>query len=297
MVLVVSAIAFFLLSSAGGDALTVLRENPQVSDETVERLRRVYGLDRPMFVRYGTWLSDTATGDLGESISLRAPVSGLVLSRLANTLKLGLSGLFIAVALALALAFLAARWRFTILDRVIEMIVLFSASMPRIVLALLGLLLTVAASGSFFAIRNGSWAALLLAALVLGSPLIALFLGQAHSELSRAMQLPFVRYARAKGLGETAIILRHASRATLNPLLTLFGLSLGSVIGGSVIVESVLGWPGIGALTVSAVRTRDVPLVMGIVLITSAAVWLANSIAEALQLVNDKRLRDSEIDQ
>lgn len=297
MVLVVSAIAFFLLSSAGGDALTVLRENPQVSDETVERLRRVYGLDRPMFVRYGTWLSDTATGDLGESISLRAPVSGLVLSRLVNTLKLGLSGLFIAVALALALAFLAARWRFTILDRVIEMIVLFSASMPRIVLALLGLLLTVAASGSFFAIRNGSWAALLLAALVLGSPLIALFLGQAHSELSRAMQLPFVRYARAKGLGETAIILRHASRATLNPLLTLFGLSLGSVIGGSVIVESVLGWPGIGALTVSAVRTRDVPLVMGIVLITSAAVWLANSIAEALQLVNDKRLRDSEIDQ
>ncbi len=297
MVLVVSAIAFTLLSSAGGDALSVLRENPQVSSETVERLRRVYGLDQPLAVRYGTWLGRMAMGDLGESISMRTPVGNLVLARLGSTLKLGIAGLFIAVGSSLFLAFLAARWRFRLIDRTIAIIVLFTASMPRIVLALLGLLLMVALSDSALAVRSDSWAALLLAAFVLGFPLIALFLGQADSELKRAMQLPFVQYARAKGLGETAVILRHASRATLNPLLTLFGLSLGSVIGGSVIVETVLGWPGIGSLTVSAVRARDVPLVMGVVVISSAAVWLSNSIAEVLQLVNDKRLRNSETDQ
>ena len=100
--------------------------------------------------------------------------------------------------------------------------------------------------------------------------------------------------ARAKGLSESAIISRHASRFALNPLLTILGLSLGGIIGGSVVVETILGWQGVGALMVTAVRARDVPLVMGIVVATTIAVWLGNSIAEILQLVNDKRLRDAE---
>ncbi len=296
MLLVVSAIAFVLLSSAGGDSVSALRENPQVSEQTVERLRSVYGLDRPLAVRYGAWLADLLRGDMGESISLRSPVSRLVFSRLINTLKLGVTGLLIAVGSSLILALLAARLRIKWIDRAISLIVLVTASTPRIVLALFALALTVALAGSAIAIRNDSWAALFLAAIVLAFPLIALFLGQADSELKRAMKLPFIQYARAKGLSETAILLRHALRPALNPLLTIFGLSLGALIGGSVIVESILGWPGVGALMVWAVRGRDVPLVMGVVVISSAAVWLANTLAELLQLVNDKRMRDTEID-
>lgn len=296
MLLVVSMIAFGLLSSAGGDALSALRENPQVSEETIERLRQVYGLDRSLAARYGTWLSEFASGSMGESITLRTPVSSVVFSRLLNTAKLGLVALAMAIAFSLLLAFSAARFRSKLLDRTISLIVFLTASTPRIVLALFALSLTVAVSGSAVAISDGSVSALLLAAFVLAFPLIALFLGQMDSELKRAMGLPFVQYARAKGLSESTVILKHASRATLNPMLTLFGLSLGALIGGSVIVETVLGWPGIGALTVSAVRGRDVPLVMGIVVISSAVVWLGNSLAEVLQLVNDKRLRDTETD-
>jgi peptide/nickel transport system permease protein len=276
--------------------LSALRENPQVSEETIERLRQVYGLDRSLASRYGSWLTGFISGDMGESISLRTPVGSLVFSRLLNTSKLGLAALAIAVGFSLVLAFLAARFRLKLLDRLISLIVLLTASTPRIVLALFALSLTVAVSGSAVAIRDGSTAALVLAAFVLAFPLIAIFLGQLDSELKRAMKLPFIQYARAKGLGETTVILKHASRATLNPMLTLFGLSLGALIGGSVIVETVLGWPGIGALTVTSVRSRDVPLVMGIVVISSAVVWLGNSIAEVLQLVNDKRLRDTETD-
>lgn len=296
MLLVVSVIAFGLLSTAGGDALSALRENPQVSEETIERLRQVYGLDRPLISRYGSWLSGFVSGDLGESLSLRTPVRTLVLSRLLNTTKLGIVALAIAVGFSLLLAFLASRFRWKFLDSLIALIVLLTASMPRIVLALLALSLTVAVSGSAVAIRDGSTAALMLAAFVLAFPLISIFLGQLDSELKRAMKLPFIQSARAKGLSETTVILKHASRAALNPMMTLFGLSLGALIGGSVIVETVLGWPGIGALTVTSVRSRDVPLVMGIVVISSAVVWLGNSLAEALQLVNDKRLRDTEID-
>jgi peptide/nickel transport system permease protein len=103
-----------------------------------------------------------------------------------------------------------------------------------------------------------------------------------------------IRMARAKGLSESVIIRRHASRFALNPLLTVVGLSLGAIIGGSVIVETILGWPGLGELMVTAVRSRDVPLVMGIVVTTCLAVWMGNSVAEIFQLINDKRLRDAE---
>jgi peptide/nickel transport system permease protein len=267
-----------------------------VSEETIERLRQVYGLDKSLTARYWTWLSGFVSGDMGESISLRTSVSSIVFSRLLSTVKLGLVGLAMAVGFSLVLAFVSARFNFKLLDRAVGLLVLFTASTPRIVLALFALSLTVAVSGSAVAIQGGSTAALLLAAFVLGFPLIALFLGQMDSELKRAMKLPFIQYARAKGLSESTVILKHASRATLNPMLTLFGLSLGALIGGSVIVETVLGWPGIGALTVTAVRSRDVPLVMGIVVISSAAVWLGNAIAEVLQLINDKRLRDTETD-
>src|SRR5690606_22001685 len=138
------------------------------------------------------------------------------------------------------------------------------------------------------------WLSTLLAAAALGMPLTAVFLAQLSRGLQEAMREDFVRLARAKGLGETAIILRHAWRAAVNPVITLFGLSIGALVGGSVIVETILGWPGIGALTVTAVQSRDVPLVMGVVLITAIAVWLGNTIAEMLQVVNDKRLRNAE---
>ena len=120
-------------------------------------------------------------------------------------------------------------------------------------------------------------------------------LGLRGAGLRSAMDEPFVQFARAKGLSENAVVLRHASRAALNPTLSIFGMSLGSIFGGSVIVETILGWPGIGALMVAAVRGRDVPLVMGIVVVASAAVWLGNALAEFLQMLNDKRLREAEV--
>ena len=106
------------------------------------------------------------------------------------------------------------------------------------------------------------------------------------------MREDFIKLARAKGLSESAVIFRHAVRPALNPVLTIAGLSLGGLLGGSVIVESVLGRQGLGTLMVSAVRGRDLPLVMGIVLLTSTAVWLGNALGELLQAINDKRIRD-----
>jgi peptide/nickel transport system permease protein len=295
MVIVVSAIAFALLSSAGGDALSTMRDNPQVSAETVERLRTTYGLDQPVTTRYFNWLSGSLRGDMGESLAYKTPASTIIFARLWNTILLGGLGLLFALTLSSILALLAVRYPTSPISKLNGAVVLVSASTPRIVLSLFTLLLIVSLASRGVRLAPGSFGLMLLAALVLSVPLIAVFLAQLQTELAAAMNAPFVQFARAKGLSEPALIIRHASRAALNPLLSIFGLSLGSLFGGSVIVETVLGWPGIGALMVAAVRGRDVPIVMGIVVVASAAVWLGNTIAEFLQLLNDKRLREGEL--
>lgn len=286
----VSAITFALLSAAGGDAFSALRDNPQVSERTIEHLRSVYGLDQPLPTRYGKWLSGAVRGDLGESISFRVPVAGLIWSRFNATLLLGSIALLLALTLSLSLAILSVRYPSKALNAFVELLILLASSTPRIVLALIALALMVRLSGSTSNEAVGSVMLTFLASLTLAIPLIALFLAQAREGLSKAMNEDFVRYARAKGLSEWAVVLRHAVRPALNPFLTLFGLSLGALLGGSVIVEAVLGWPGIGSLIVAAVKNRDIPVVMGVVLLTSSAVWFGNAAAELLQYLNDRRI-------
>ena len=130
----------------------------------------------------------------------------------------------------------------------------------------------------------------LLAALVLSVPLVALFLAQTREGLREALGEEFVRVARAKGLGERRVVFGHAIRGALNPLVTVFGYSLGGVVSGSVIVETILGWPGLGQLSVVAVRSRDVPLLMAVVVVTSTAVLAGNLIADILLRLNDPRI-------
>lgn len=293
MLFAVSAITFGLLSAAGGDALSALRENPQVSEETVQRLSAVYGLDKPVTTRYFSWLGGIARGNLGESFLYKAPVLGLLLARLGNTAILSIVGLLIALLIAIPSAYLIVRTRSRLLDGFADVIVSLAASIPRMVAALVALLFLISISGKTFA-GDRSPVALLLGGIVLALPVIAVVLAQAKGELVRAVDLAFVQFARSKGLSERAVILRHAFREALNPILTIGGLSIGTMVSGSVVVETILGWPGIGSLLVAAVKGRDVSLVMGIVVATSVVVWLANTLAEILQMINDPRVRSAE---
>jgi peptide/nickel transport system permease protein len=290
MVLIVSAVTFALLGFAGGDALTQLRDNPQISEVTIERLRSVYGLDQPLPIRYFRWLSSAVTGDLGESTYFRVPVSGLVWARSVSTFLLGTAAFAIALTFAVPLSLIGVRYQTKIIAALIDLLILLTASTPRIVLSLFALAISVRLTAS--AVDASAAVLFWLAALALSAPLVSNFVAQFHGELQRTMREDFIKLARAKGLTESAVIVRHAVRPALNPLLTIAGLSLGGVLGGSVIVESVLGRQGLGTLMVSAVRARDLPLVMGIVLFTSTAVWLANALGELLQAANDKRIRD-----
>ena len=293
VLVVVSALTFALLAAAGGDALDAMYNDPHVSVEVIESLRASYGLDRPLPMRYARWLTGALRGDLGFSFYYRAPVGSLLPSRFLHTLALGALALSIAWAVALSLGALAARAPHGWADRLSGALVLLASSTPRIVLALLALV--VAARWALFSTAEGSGgggkpARALLAALVLSAPLVALFLAQTREGLREALGEEFVRVARAKGLSERRVVFAHAMRAALNPLVTVFGYSLGGVVSGSVIVETILGWPGLGQLSVTAVRSRDVPLLMAVVVVTSTAVLVGNLIADILLRLNDPRI-------
>ena len=299
MLAAVSALTFALLSAAGGDALTSLAVQPEVSESAVREMRRVYGLDDPAAVRYWRWLSGFARGRMGYSTYFRAPVSAILLPRLARTLLLAAVALGCSWAVALVFGVQAARRPRGWWDRASGVIVLAASSVPRLVLALAAL--AVAARTNLFPIGGAGGSDLspsrvLPPALVLSAPLVALFLAQTRESLREALGADFVRVARAKGLSERAVVFRHAMRAALNPLITIFGYSLGGIVGGSVIVETVFGYPGLGSLGVAAVKERDVPLLMGVVMVTAAAVLLGNLLADVLLRLNDPRLRREDDD-
>src|SRR5215207_8214537 len=174
MILIVSAVTFALLGFAGGDALTQLRDNPHISEQTIERLRSVYGLDQPLPIRYLRWLSSAVTGDLGESTYFRVPVSGLVWARSVSTFLLGMAAFAIALTLAVPLSLIGVRYKSTTLGAFIDLLILVTASTPRIVLALVALAISVQLTSS--ALDQSSPVMFWLAALALSPPLISAFL-------------------------------------------------------------------------------------------------------------------------
>lgn len=298
VLLVVSALTFALLAAAGGDALGELSSDQSASEAALAEMRRIYGLDEPLATRYLRWLTGLARGRMGESFYYHAPVGTIIWPRLWRTLALAAVALALALFISLTLGALAARRRGSWWDHASEAVILLTASTPRIVLALVAL--AIVARTSWFPVGGADTGESLMdfrplrilpPAIVLCLPLVALFLAQAREGLGHALSQDFVRVARAKGLSERAVIMRHALRDALNPLITLFGYSFGSVVSGSVIVETVLGWSGLGSLSVRAVLTRDVPLLMGVVMVTATAVLVGNLFADIMLRLNDPRLR------
>jgi peptide/nickel transport system permease protein len=296
VLLIISFLIFALIARAGGDAVSML-ENPRGSVETIENIRRIHGLDRPLMQRYRNWLAEAARGDLGHSLVLQAPVWSLIRLPLLRTGILATVALLIAWTVSLTLGIAAARRPGSLIDRLCSVIILLASSTPHLALALLALALLystplMSVVGPLTNADAGVWSFRVIPpAIILSVPLIALFVAQTRVAIREALDEEFVRVARARGAPEWMVLLRHALRPAAGPLITVFGLSLGGVMSGSVVVETVLGWPGLGQLTVSAVETRDIPLLLGVTLTAAASVMAGNLAADILQRLNNPRLR------
>jgi peptide/nickel transport system permease protein len=298
VLLIISFLIFALLTRAGGDAVGRL-DNTRASAETLENIRRIHGLDRPLMERYRNWLAGAARGDLGNSLIMHAPVWSLMRRPMLRTGVLAVVALSISWIISLALGIAAARRAGSSIDRLCSVVILLAASTPRLTLALLALafisstpLINVIGATTNSAVGVLSFR-VIPPAIILSVPLLALFLAHTRAAIREALDEEFVYVARARGAPEWIVLLRHALRPAAGPLITIFGLSLGSLMSGSVVVESVMGWPGLGQLTVSAVETRDIPLLLGVTLAMAAAVMAGNLAADILQRLNNPRLRSS----
>jgi peptide/nickel transport system permease protein len=306
ILLAVSCLSMLIIDLAPGDFLTMLRADPQISQASVERMRREFGLDRSWFVQYLMWLKRAVvSGDLGESFSFRTPVRALIVERLANTFLLAFTSSLFAWGLAIPLGIAAAVWRDTWVDRASSAIAFVGMSAPRVLLALLVLFVSVE-TGLFPAGGMKSAAThdllspwrrvldilwhLIPPAFVMGVSGIAEVTRQMRANLLDVLGADYVRTARAKGLREGTVVLRHAVRNALNPLITLFGFALARLLSTSLIVEVTMSWPGLGTLTLEAIRRQDLYVVMATLVMASVLLVVGNLVADLLLAASDPRI-------
>ncbi|HET7621293.1 MAG TPA: ABC transporter permease [Gemmatimonadaceae bacterium] len=307
IVWLVATLTFLLLHAAPGDPVSATLTDPLTPPAVREYWVHRLGLDLPLHQQYWHYLTSVASGGFGFSFPHHRPVSAVLAEALPNTLLLMGVAIVIAFAAGILIGVVQARRKGKPVDWGLGIGSLFFYSMPDFWLALMMLLVFAywlrlfPASGMFDPVMYGfmgPWAraADRLWHLVLPAGTLALLVTAAvarfqRSALLEVAQQDFARTARAKGLGERAVIWRHSLRNALLPVITLFGLALPALLGGSVFVESVFSWPGMGTLTVNAIATRDYQLLTAVVIVTSALVVTGNLVADLLYAWADPRVR------
>ena len=286
----VATLVFFLLHLVPGDPVDALLGETAMPADRVA-LRQALHLDQPIFVQYGHYLSGLVSGDWGVSLVDHRPVLQRIMERTPATAKLALASLLLALLLALPLGYIAARHAGKSQDVAAMGFSLIGVSIPNFWLGPLLMLLFAVGLGWLPVSGMDQPGSMVLPTITLGTALAAVLSRLARSSWLEAMGMDATRTARAFGVSEQRIWWRHAARLAAVPLLTMFALQLGGVLGGAVITETVFDWPGLGLLTIEAIQRRDYPLVQGCVLMIASFYVLANLLADLLALWLDPRQR------
>ncbi|MEX0801943.1 MAG: ABC transporter permease [Candidatus Binatia bacterium] len=318
VLLLISLLVFLLIHAAPGDpTLLLLGEETNTAEIAIAKER--WGLDQPLYIQYFKFLKSAAVGDFGKSFKYSEPVTQVIKSRLPATIELAIFSIIIATVLAIPLGVWAGSRPNSWLDNLGTTFGLFGISMPSFWLAIMLILLmagvlnilptsgrsTYGIAGSeqsgFYILdsimqRNwkGVWDALthiLMPALALGVNMLGILMRVTRSAVLEVMNEEYVTTARAKGLREKNVIWRHVTSNALIPVITVVGLELGTLLSGSIIVETVFAWPGSGSLLITALNARDYPLVTGLVMTYTAAFVMINLVIDGLYAVIDPRIR------
>ena len=315
----VSVIVFLMMSAIPGDPVEIMLGDQQVTEVQRQAIRHDMGLDRPLLERYGHFLSNSVRGNFGISYFHRRPVADVIAERLPATIELTLIALIVALVTAIPLGVLAAVKKNTLFDRAATVTSLMGISLPGFWFGLLLILvfgvtlqiLPVSGRSDFDSnivpithfllidtVLAGNpkafWDALLhliMPALTLGLPMAAILMRVTRTSMLDVLRQDYVMFAEAKGLRPMRVLFRHALKNALIPTVTVAALEVGSLLGGSMIVETVFGWPGLGRLVVDSIFTRDYPLVQAAVLLYALIYVLLNFIADILYTVLNPRVR------
>jgi peptide/nickel transport system permease protein len=282
----------FLLSRLTGDPAELMAP-PGAPEAQIEQTRAQLGLDRPLPAQYADFVSDLVRGDLGDSYFWRQDALDLVLDSLPNTILLAVSATVYAVVVGVSLGLLTAFRHRRLVDRGLTSAAMVGQSLPSFWLGPVLILLFAVEWQLLPASGMDGWKSLILPTITLGSFQLAVLLRMTRASALEALGQDSMRLARAKGAGELRIAVGHVLPTTALPILTLSGLALASLIGGSVIAESIFSWPGIGNLMIRAVETRDFPVVQAVALVFSIGFITINTVVDLLYLVVDPRLRET----
>ncbi|MCZ8535157.1 ABC transporter permease [Psychrobacillus psychrodurans] len=277
--LLITFISFLFARLAPGDpVLSILRvDDVSVTNEQVEQLREELGFNEPLLIQYGHWLTDFVKMDFGNSYITNQPVMEMLWSGLPATLELTAGGLLVMILIAVPLGSLAAIYRGSWIDQVSRVVSLLGAAMPSFWLGLILIDLFAVRFGILPTMGRDGIISAVLPSITLGLAISSVYVRLLRSSLIDSLNQEYIRAARARGLSETRIFFAHALRASLPPVITVFGVSLGSLIGGVVVIEVIFAYPGIGKMVVDAIRGRDYPVIQGYILVMAIIVFLVNS--------------------
>ncbi len=283
ILLCVSAITFSLMHLVPGDSARIIAEKKygeEVSEQTVELVRREMGLDRPIFIQYFSWLGGVFRGDFGESFRTGRPVRDEIWSKLPATAELALAAILVSLIIAIPVGIISAVKQYSLLDSASMVGALVGVSMPNFWLGLLLIL--------FFSVHlewlpvfgRGELKHLILPALTLGTGMAAVTARLTRSSILEVLKQDYVRTARAKGMTEMVVMNRHVLKNSLIPVITVVGLQFGSLLEGTVVVEVIFDWPGIGRLLYDSIFARDYPVIQGCVFIIAAMYVTVNLLVD-----------------
>lgn len=297
VVIGVSILVFVILFQTGDP--TLLMASPDATKEDLEQLRHNLGFDRPIYIQYLDFASDAVRGDFGTSLRQGQPVFDLVIDRVPATLKLALTAFVLSVVISIPVGIISATKRNSLADNAVMGFSLLGQALPGF---FLGIMLIYIFGGKLgwlpsYGQGDGSLVSsikhLILPAITLSTFSLARNARLVRSSLLEVLGLDFVRTARSKGLAERVVMYRHALKNALIPVVTIFGLEFGTLLGGAVITETVFAWPGIGRLVVLAIQQRDFPVVVGAVTVIAIVFVFINLAVDLLYGVIDPRVRYS----
>lgn len=290
VVIGVTVVVFSIMHLAPGDPVQLML-GPEAPAEAAEALRKKLGLDDPLHVQYLRWLSRVIRGDFGESIRGHQPVLEAIWIRLPATLELTLAAMMISLLIAIPAGIISAIKQYSLLDHSCMVGALFGVSMPVFWQGLMLMLIFSFYLGWTPISGRGSISHLILPAITLGTFQAALVARLTRSSMLEVIRQDYIKTARSKGLRERIVIIKHALKNALIPVVTIVALQLPVLFGGAVITETVFAWPGMGRFMVQSIFNRDFPVVQGIVLIMTILVILANLLADILYTYLDPRIR------
>ena len=291
MVVAVTLIVAFAIRLTGDPALMLTQGSASVTEEDLARIRQALGLDRPFFVQYLSFLRGLVSLDFGRSFIGGTPVSRLIAKALPATLGLALSSMLIAIALSVPLGVKAAVARGKWADQLIRICSLAGLSFPNFWLATMMVLVFSITLGWLPPSGMNGFSSLIMPAMTMGVILTATNVRLVRTAMLETLQAQYIMVARAKGLGERAVLYKHGLRNCAIPLMTWFGLQFGALIGGIVVVERVFNWPGLGTLAFDAVAARDYPVLQAVITVLSLLIIGVNLAVDIAYGLIDPRVR------